>query len=98
MSGIIDIRVVTEAPFKLAVGGGLVFFLLAHWQMPGAFSSLFARLPLLSSLNPFTQVEVVKSLIVALLVWFVLRYKKKWALAALQVDAVPPLTTASGTG
>ena len=95
MSGIIDIRVVTEAPFKLAVGAGLLFFVLAHWQMPGSFSSLFGRVPLLSSLNPFTQVEVIKSLILALIVWFVLRYKRKWALAALQVDAAPPITSAS---
>ncbi|KAK9816138.1 hypothetical protein WJX74_007159 [Apatococcus lobatus] len=95
MSGIIDIRVVTEAPFKLAVGAGVMFFVLAHWQMPGSFSSLFARVPLLSSLNPFTQVEVIKSLVLAAIVWFVLRYKKKWALAALQVDAVPPVTTTS---
>ncbi|KAK9827223.1 hypothetical protein WJX74_010819 [Apatococcus lobatus] len=90
MSGIIDIRVVTEAPFKLALAAGVVFFALAHWHMPGSFSSLFSRLPLLGSLNPFTQVEVLKALLVALVVWFVLTYKKRWALAALQVEAPPP--------
>lgn len=90
MSGIIDIRVVTEAPFKLAIASGVIFFALAHWHMPGSFSALFARLPLLSSLNPFTQIEVLKALIVALTVWFILTYKKRWALAALQAEAPPP--------
>ncbi len=90
MSGIIDIRVVTEAPVKLGMGAAVLFFVLAHWHMPITFSSLFSRLPLMSSLNPFTQIEILKSLVVGLLVFFVLRYKKKWALAALQAEAPVP--------
>lgn len=89
MSGIIDIRVITEAPVKLAAVAGIVFFCLSHWHMPGLFSGMFNTLPGFGSLNPFTQIEVIKSLIVALVVWFVLRYKRKWALDAIQVDAPP---------
>lgn len=89
MSGIIDIRVITEAPVKLAAVAGIVFFCLSHWHMPVSFSGVFNMLPGFRSLNPFTQIEVIKSLIVALIVWFVLRYKRKWALDAIQVDAPP---------
>lgn len=89
MSGIIDIRVVTEAPFKLAIAAGVIFFALAHWHMPASLSSLFARLPLFSSLNVFTQIEVIKALLVALVTFFVLRWKKSWILNAVSADAPP---------
>ena len=90
MSGIIDIRVVTEAPFKLAILSGFVFFALSHWHMPVALSSLFSRLPLLSSLNIFTQIEVIKALLVSIVIYFVLKWKKGWILSAVSADAPPP--------
>lgn len=86
MSGIIDIRVITEAPVKLALVSGLVFFVITHWHMPVAFSSMFNVLPGFGGLNPFTQIEVLKSAIVACVVWFILKYKRKWALDAVQAD------------
>lgn len=89
MAGIIDIRVITEAPVKLALAAAVVFFAIAHWRMPVAFTSLFYSLPGFSSLNPFTQIEVLKSVIVAALVWFILKYKRKWALDAVRADAPP---------
>ena len=95
MSGIIDIRVVTEAPFKLALASGIVFFALASWHMPNSFSTLFSRLPLISSVGLFTQIELLKSVIVALLVWFLLRYKKSWVLSAVSAEAPPPAPISS---
>lgn len=94
MSGIIDIRVITEAPVKLGLVSALVFFCLTHWHMPAAFSSLFNVVPGFRGLNPFLQIEILKSAIVGLVVWFVLRYKRKWALDAIQVEA-PPTTASS---
>lgn len=90
MSGIIDIRVVTEAPARLALVAGVIFFALAHWHMPNSFSSMFSSLPLLSSLSVFTQIEVLKSVIVTCIVWFILRWKKSWILNAVSADAPPP--------
>ncbi|RYZ32715.1 MAG: hypothetical protein EOP01_00315 [Propionibacteriaceae bacterium] len=85
-SGIIDIRVITESPLKLSLLSGGLYFALASWSVP---ASVTYALPGLDRLGIVTRADALKAVLVAALVWFVLRYKRGWVLEAVKPDAPP---------
>ena len=87
MSGIIDIRVITESPWKLSLLMGGAFFAMSAWQVP---ASIMYMLPGASRLGLHAQAALLKALLVAALVWFVLSYKRGWVLDAVSSGAALP--------
>lgn len=89
MSGIIDIRVITESPCRLALLSAAGFFLLSSWNVP---ASILHTLPGMGSLGPVRQANLFKALLVAAVVWFLLRYKRSWVLEAVSAGTPMPGT------
>lgn len=89
-SGIIDIRVITESPVKLSLLSGALYFALSSWNVP---ASITYALPGLDRLGILTRANALKAVLVAVLVWFVLRYKRSWVLEAVKPDAPPKPTS-----
>lgn len=95
MSGIIDIRVITESPWKLSLMTGLAFFVLSSWNVP---ASIIYALPGAGTLGPIRQSALLKALLVAVLMWFVLKYKRGWVLDAVSTGAtLSPSATSKQT-
>lgn len=92
MSGIIDIRVITESPWKVSLLVGGAFFAMSSWNVPA--SILFA-LPGSAMMGAVRQAAVFKALLVAALAFFVLKYKRTWVLDAVSSGAALPPGTAS---